>query len=245
LFVTGVFLALRRGQPWLKTWQGWAMVAGLASMWMALSQFVGESTGRAYCGFLYFSLPLAMVGWNLLRPHILWIGIYLSLLSSCASLILDPAQPLWPVGRVQQELAKSPRFGKWADKLKPYMLFPERSRAGRDLVQAIPNSERVVVVLIGEDHPLLPLFYPYPSDRKLVLLPANATVEELNKVTDNYVIVAGGADGAYPQLCSYLEKSGDYTLVLSHDYTCKLTRGSETWRLYQKKSLPKTSAHAS
>jgi hypothetical protein len=244
LFVTGVLLALRKGRHRLKMWQFWAMAAGLASIWMALTQFVPESSGRTYCGFLYFSLPLAMVGWNLLRPQILRTGVYLCLLSSCTSLILDPAQPLWPVGRMQQMLAKSPRFGEWADKLKLYMLFPERARAGRDLVRAVPDSERVLVVLIGDDHPLLPLFYPYPNDRKLVLLPAHATARELNEVADNYVIVTGGSAGPYPELCDYLEKSGDYTLVLSHVYTSKLSRGPETWKLYQKKSLPKTTAHA-
>jgi hypothetical protein len=244
LFVAGVALALRKGKRWFKTWQGWAIVTGLAGMGMALSQFVPENPGRAYCGFLYFSLPLAMVGWNLLRSQILRAAVYLCLFSSCSSLIVNPARPLWPAYWVQQTFAKSPRFAGLADKMKLYLLFSERSRAGQDLVQAIPANEQILVVLTAEDHPILPLFYPYPNDRKLVLLPTTATIKEMNEAAGNYVIVVGGAPGIYPELCDYLEKSGDYTLVLSHDYTSKLSRGSEIWKLYRKKSPSNTPDHA-
>ena len=50
------------------------------------------------------------------------------------------------------------------------------------------------------------------------------------------MIVGGGADETYPEICDYLEKSGDYILVLSHDYTSKLIRGAETWKLYRRTS---------
>jgi uncharacterized protein YozE (UPF0346 family) len=57
------------------------------------------------------------------------------------------------------------------------------------------------------------------------------------------VIVGGGAEEQYPELCSYLEQSGDYELVLSHDYTSKLARGPETWKLFRRKVLLPVSAY--
>jgi len=108
-----------------------------------------------------FAIPLAMVGWNSLRPQVLRAGLWLCVCSSLLSLVLNPERPLWPAGRVQQALAGSPRFNWLAKKMELYTLVPERARAGEALVQAIPASEPAVVVLVGEDHPLLPLFRPY------------------------------------------------------------------------------------
>ena len=243
LFVTGMFLAFRGRQLSSRPWPGWAAAAGLTGLILALSQVVAENSGRTFCAFLYLFLPLAMAGWNSLRPRTLRLWVYLSLLSSWLSLILNPAHPLWPVHWVQQELARSPRWSSLADGLEPYLLFPERARTGQDLIQAIPAGEPVVVVLIKEDHPLLPLFYPWPTRHKLVLLPPQATIRELNRTGARYVIVGGGADDVYPELCSYLEKSGDYSLVLDHDYTSKLTRGPETWKLYKQQSVSPAAGH--
>jgi hypothetical protein len=127
--------------------------------------------------------------------------------------------------------------------MKLYTLVPERARAGEALVQAIPASEPAVVVLVGEDHPLLPLFRPYSLGRDILLFPPHAVQRDLNRWQVNYVIVGGGAAEQYPELCSYLEQSGDYELVLSHDYTSKLVRGAETWKLFRRKVLLPVSAY--
>jgi hypothetical protein len=110
-------------------------------------------------------------------------------------------------------------------------------------VQAIPASEPAVAVLIGEDRPLLPLFRPYSLGRDVLLLAPHAGQRELNRLQVNYVIVGGGAEEKYSELCSYLEQSGDYDLVLSHDYTSKLVRGAETWKLFRRKALLPVSAY--
>ena len=87
LLVVGVVLAVRRDRQVLYSWRGWAMVAGLAGFLLALSQFVPGSVGRSSCVFLFFAVPLAMTGWNLMRPRVLQASLYLCLASSLLSLV--------------------------------------------------------------------------------------------------------------------------------------------------------------
>ena len=243
LLAVGVVLAVRRNRQALNSWRGWAMAAGAAGYGLAVSQVVPGSVGRSFCVFLFFAVPLAMVGWNSLRPQVLRASLWLCLCSSLLSLVLSPERPLWPACRAQQALAESPRFNWLAKKMEPYTLVPERARTGEVLVQAIPASEPAVVVLVGGDRPLLPLFRPYSLGRDILLLPPHAVQRDLNRLPVNYVIMGGGAAEQYPELCSYLEQSDDYELVISRDYTSKLVRGAETWKLFRRKALLPVSAY--
>lgn len=243
LLIVGVVLSVRRDQQALYSWRGWAMVAGLAGYLLALSQFVPGSVGRSFCVFLFFAVPLAMTGWNLMRPQVLRASLYLCLASSLLSLVLNPERPLWPASRIQRTLAETPRFKGLAKAMEPYLLMPERARTGEALVQVIPGDEPAVVVLIGEDRPLLALFRPYSLGRDVLLLAPHADQRELNRWQVNYVIAGGGAIEQYPELCGYLKQSGDYELVFSRDYTSKLVRGAETWKLFRRKALLPVSAY--
>ena len=243
LLAAGVVLAIRRDRQTLHSWRGWAFVTGFAGCWLALSQFVPGAVGRIYCVFLFFAVPLAMTGWNLMRPQVLRVSLYLCLASSLLSLVLNPGRPLWPASRVRQALAQVPRFQQLAPIMDPYLLIPERARTGEALTQAIPDDEPAMVVLVGEDRPLLALFRPYSLGRDVLLLASHANQGELNRPQVNYVIAGGGAKEQYPELCRYLEQSGDYELVLSHDYTSKLARGEETWKLFRRKVLLPVSAY--
>jgi hypothetical protein len=124
-----------------------------------------------------------------------------------------------------------------------YTLVPERARTGEALMQAIPVSEPAVMVLAGGDEPLLALFRPYSLRRDVLLLPPHAVQRDLNHWQVNYVIVGGGAEEPYPELCSYVEQSGDYELVINHDYTSKLAIGADTWKLFRRKVLLPVSAY--
>jgi hypothetical protein len=243
LLAVGVALAVRRNRPALNSWRGWAVVAGVAGYGLALSQGVPGAVGRSFCVFLFFAVPLAMVGWNSLRPQVLRAGLWLCVCSSLLSLVLSPERPLWPARRAQQALAESPRFGWLAKKMELYTLVPERARTGEALVQAIPASEPAVAVLAGGDEPLLALFRPYSLGRDVLLLPPHAVQRDLDRWQVNYVIVGGGAKEQYPELCGYLEQSGDYELVISHDYTSKLAVGAEIWKLFRRKVLLPVSAY--
>ncbi|MGP8055034.1 MAG: hypothetical protein ACLQAH_14590 [Limisphaerales bacterium] len=243
LLVAGVVLSIRRARRELYSWRGWTMITGVAGYCLALSYFVPEAVGRSYSVFLLFSVPLAMVGWNLMRPQVLRISLYLCLASSLLSLVLNPERPLWPANRVHQALAAAPRFKRLAKVMDPYLLMPERARTGEALVQAIPGDEPAVVVLVGDDRPLLAFFRPYSLGRDVLLLAPHANQGELNRRQVNYVIMGGGVEEQYPELCRYVEQSGDYELVLSHDYTSKLTRGVETWKLFRRKVLLPVSAY--
>lgn len=233
LFGMGIVLALRRNPVAWHSWQLLALAAGLGCIVLALSRFVSGASGRAYCGFVYFALPLALVGWNRMRPGTLKWGMYLSLFSGLVVVILNPGHPLWPARWVQRELAGVPRFHRLAEEMTPYLLFSERATAGEELMQAVPADEPSVAALTDKDRPLLALLRPYSGSRKLLLLPPHATAGELNRLGVRYVVVGGGAEVAYPELCRYLAGSGHYRLVLERDYTSKLVRGPEPWRLYQ------------
>ena len=245
LLAVGVALAVRRNRDALGAVRdrNLVVVAGVAGYVLALSQGVPGSVGRSFCVFLFFSVPLAMVGWNSLRPQVLRAGLWFCVCSSLLSLVLSPERPLWPARRTQQVLAGSPRFSWLAKKMELYTLVRERAQTGKALVQAIPTSEPAVVVLAGGDEPLLALFRPYALGRDVLLLPPHAVQLDLNRWQDNYVIVGGGAAEQYPELCRYLEQSGDYELVISHDYTSKLAVGAETWKLFRRKVLLPVSAY--
>ena len=243
LLVAGVVLAIRRDRQALYSWRGWAFVTGLAGYLLALSQFVPAAVGRTFCVFMFLAVPLAMMGWNSMRPQVLRASLYLCLASSLLSIVLNPERPLWPANRVHQALVGVPRFKRLAKVMEPYLLMPERARTGDVLVQAIPVDEPAVVVLTGEDRPLLAFFRPYSLGRDVLLLAPHASQRELDRWQVNYVVVGGGAEDKYPELCSYVEQSGDYELVISQDYTSKLVRGAETWKLFRRKVLLPFSAY--
>ena len=192
---------------------------------------------------MFLAVPLAMMGWNSMRPQVLRASLYLCLASSLLSIVLNPERPLWPANRVHQALVGVPRFKRLAKVMEPYLLMPERARTGDVLVQAIPVDEPAVVVLTGEDRPLLAFFRPYSLGRDVLLLAPHASQRELDRWQVNYVVVGGGAEDKYPELCSYVEQSGDYELVISQDYTSKLVRGAETWKLFRRKVLLPFSAY--
>ena len=235
MFAAGIFLAVKRRAVAWRSWRTLAFFAGLTCLYIAMSRVISENSGRAFCGFLYFALPLSMVGWNLLDSKIFKAGYYLSLLTALTALILSPSHPLWPSRWVHEQLASSEKLG-WLDaELEPYFTYSERATTAREIIDAIPMSEKQFVVLVGGDRPLLPLFRPYSSGRKIIFMPPYARSSDLNKLDVNYVVIGGGASDFYPELCFYLQhQTNAYQLVISHDYTSKLARGPESWQLYQR-----------
>jgi hypothetical protein len=237
LFAMGMIVAFRRDSKMWRSWSAAAALAGLICIPLGLSHFVSGGSGRAYCGFLYFGLPLAMAGWNWMKPATLKWGLYLSLASGLISVVLAPSHPLWPVRWVQEELARSPRFDKFAAPIKIYRQFSERATVGEELMRIIPDGERRAVVLICPDRPLLPLFRPYALDRELLFLPPHSSPADLNQLATRYVVTDAWAAQEYPELCNYLEKSGHYELASQRDYTSTLSGGTETWKLYRRIGL--------
>jgi hypothetical protein len=180
---------------------------------------------------------LVLLGWNRLHPIALKWSLYLSLFGSLISIIFYPSHPLWPARWLQRELASTPRFHRPAEKMEPYLQYSERAVTGEELMQSVPANEPSVVLLVGEDRPLLPLFRPYSRKRAMLFLPPHATPQALSDLKSRYVVIGGGADEAYPELCDYLAKSGNYKLVIKQDYTSKLVRGPEPWLLYRLTNL--------
>jgi len=235
-FAIGIFLALKHRAAAWRSWRTLTLMAGLVSLFIALTRVVSENSGRTFCGFLYFTVPLSMAGWNLLAAKKLKAVFYLSLLSALTALILNPARPFWPSKLAHEELSRSGRLNWLCSKLDPYFEYSERATTAREIIDAIPASEKQFAALVGNDRPLLPLFRPYSTGRKVCFLPPNASPRELNRLNVNYVVVGGGAEESYPVLCAYLRRTNDYQLVNSQAYTSKLARGAELWKLYYRTS---------
>ena len=53
LLIAGIILAVRRNPGKWRLWQSWAAVAGMVGLFIAFSQVVPMTIGRAYCGFLF------------------------------------------------------------------------------------------------------------------------------------------------------------------------------------------------
>ena len=236
----GIYLALRHRRVSWQSWRTLALMAGVFSLFIALSRMVSETCGRANCGFLYFALPLSMAGWSLISVRKMKVVFYLSLLSALTALILNPARPLWPSQWAHNELDRSVRFNWLDSKLEPYFKFTERATTARELITRIPLKEKQFVVLAGDDRPLLPMFRPYDSGRKVLFLSNHSAPDSLNQLAVNYVIIGGGAEDDFPELCAYLRQTNDFELIESRDYTSKLKRGAETWQLFRRRPEPES-----
>jgi hypothetical protein len=232
MLAAGIVMAFRHRAASWRSWRTLALTAGLVCLFIVLARMVSENSGRAFCGFLYLALPLSLAGWNLLEVKKLKAAYYLSLLTAMTALILNPNRPLWPSGWACKELARSEKLKWLVARLEPYSKYSARATTAREVIDAVPADEKQFAVLVGSDRPLLPLFRPYFTGKKVCFLPPHATPADLTKLNVNYVVVGGGAEELYPELCNYLRQTNDYHLVSSRDYTSKLARGPEAWQLF-------------
>ncbi|HEY4415090.1 MAG TPA: glycosyltransferase family 39 protein [Verrucomicrobiae bacterium] len=233
LLIAGLVLAFK-GRPQKTSWPVVVATGALFATVLTLTHFVSGAAGRAYYGFVFLAIPLAMTGWNLFSPRALRYGLYFSLASSVLALIFDPSKPLWPVTTAERVIAKWPALAPVDRGLKSYLLVPERAHSGEDLLNAIPPNSQAIAALIGEDKPLLPLFRPYNLNRRIELPPPHITLQDLKALRVDYLIVGPMAEFFYPEIYNYLKTSREYEAALSHQYTCKLSCGAETWTLYRR-----------
>lgn len=234
LVATGLYLAFRYRRECLRQWPGWAALAGVAGFFLAVSRFLPSTVGRSSAGFVFLLFPLALVGWGRLSPRSQRGWVVLSVAASLLVLVMNPARPLWPVRPCvnwleQNGHAQEARF------LDPYVKVPQRAEAGRSLVRNIPADEPVFVALIGGEDPLLPTLTTDHALERVILLPANAPVEAFKETRSRYVLVSGMAVYSFPEICTYLEATREFELAQSAEYTCKLARGPQTWKLYRRK----------
>ena len=242
LMAAGALLAFRHRLVKLKSLAGWAALSGLILLIVAVSQYVPGGVARTYTGFILLTLPMVIVGWNLLGERALRWSMWLSLLTAVTALVLEPSRPLWPAQSIRQAMQNSPRFAAWATKLDSYFLVPERAHAGEALVRAMPETEPQVLLLVGDDWPVLPMFQPYGLKRKVIMMPLHSSPQKIEELGINYVIVGGGGSAFYPELYEYLTNEPNlFELVMTRNYTCKLMRGPEPWTLYRRIGYPQSS----
>jgi hypothetical protein len=229
LMVAGAVVAFRQRLVKLKSLPGWAALSGVGLLLAALSQFVPGGTARTYSGFLFLTLPLVILGWNLLGERSLRWGLWLSFLSALTAIVMEPSRPLWPAQWTYHKLLDSQRTARFAAKLDSYFRIPERAHAGEALVQE------------GDDWPLLPLFRPYSLGRDVLLIPLHSTSKKLDELGVNYVIVGGGGADYYPELCRYLDSEGGaFKAIMTRQYVSRVSRGAEPWTLYRRVGPPKS-----
>lgn len=233
LIATGMVLGLRRNPKVAKSWPIWALAGGMLALFIAAGKVLPAAIGRSSAGFLYLAFPLALVGWATCSARHLRMATLLSLSGCVIALVMTPERPLWPVGWVR---ATAERLGHpaIAHNLQIYQQVAERRKAGSDLMDAVPASETRLVALVADDHPLLTLLWP-PRHFQVELLDDDTTLDSFKKLNTTTVLTSGAANHSFPEICRYLEQSGDYERVLTHDYISKLTLGPETWSLYRRK----------
>lgn len=234
LIIVGIVAALRRNPKAAKSWPVWALAGSALALYIATSRVLPAAIGRSSAGFLYVAFPLALAGWATLSARLLRAATLLSLLGCMTGLMMTPERPLWPVGwaRATAERLGHPAIAR---NLLLYQQVAERRIAGSDLLNAVPSEETRLVALVADDHPLLTLFWP-PRHFQVELLDDDTTLEAFRRMNVSTVLTSGAANYCFPEICRYLEQSGDYEKVLSHDYISKLALGPETWSLYHRKA---------
>jgi hypothetical protein len=233
----GLWLALRHRREWLGHWAAWTALAGVVGFCIAVSRFLPSTVGRSFAGFVFLVFPLAMLGWTRLSERAQRVGVVLSVMSGVLVLVLTPLRPLWPAATLRDWMERRGNTAI-AGALETYLKVSERAMAGSSLVAAIPPEETSFVALIGGEDPLLPTLTTGDSLQKVVLLSPNSPVETITGISVRHVLVSGMAIHSFPEICAYLERGDHFQLVRSAEYTSKLARGPETWRLYRRVESP-------
>lgn len=232
--VAGLYLGLRHQRNWLRSWPGCTCLAGIAGFLLAVSFFLPSTIGRSFAGFAFLMFPLAITGWMRMSARVQRCMVIVAVLFSAAGLILNPARPLWPAAAFRTWLEEH-QYTRASGALDTYLAVAERGRAGRSLVAEVPPAEGKFIALIGGEDPLLPVLTAPQGLERAVLLPPKATVQMLQQTGVRHVLVSGMAEHTYAEIYRHLEHSGEYRLVKSDNYICKLARGPQEWRLYERR----------
>jgi hypothetical protein len=91
-----------------------------------------------------------------------------------------------------------------------------------------------VLALVSEDRPLLPLLWP-PHHFRIELVDDDTTLTAFKAMNPTTVLAGGATRSAFPEICRYLEESGEFECLGSHPYISKLADGPEIWSLYRRK----------
>ena len=233
--VVGIWLVRRREPSWVRSWLGWAVVAGAFGFLAALSQMLVFAMGRSFLGFVMLGFPLAIAGWAWASPRLLRWAVPASLVGSVLAVAMNPARPLWPARAVHAALERSGQ-ARLAKAFQPYVQITERNQTARDLVAAIPPGKAVLAAAIAEDRPILPFLLQCGPDLRVVLLNENAQLSDLARLRADYVLLSGGTEEFFPDLCRQLEQSPAFAKLRSQAYISKLVRGPEVWTLYRRKT---------
>lgn len=229
--VAGLFSAWRHRRH-LPPWIWWVAASGLFGLAVAVAQVVPGTLGRSFLAFfvpMLAPVALALAAWPL---PVLRTAAILAAMSAAFSTAMSPSHPLWPVSTVAglSETARS--------KAAPYLAFRERSQAGLDLVDAIPQDARSVGILANADQPLIHLWRRHGNRLEVVFFPATATPSDVASAPISHVVVAGSVEGVYLSWHDKLDENPHFSLMLRSEHQSKNERGRETWSLFEVLSGP-------
>ena len=232
-WLAGVVLAVRfrrviRPEVWLMA------AAGLTGLLLASSSVIASTMARSFMGFVYLSLPLAMAGLSYGPERIVKILVSAAVLTSCLVMVLTPGKPMWPSRAVLAWLETHRPSDASTAMLARYVVFRERNIAGSDLVQLVP-ADATIVAVMGGGEPLLQLWQPYDSKRRVLFLQPGENLESERIAGAEYVLVGGIGYELHEQAINEL-KSGKthYSKVASQQYTSQLQKGPREWSLFKK-----------
>jgi len=214
----------------------WVAGAG-AVAWLAyMSKMGSESTSRLVAAYypLLIAGILVMVsldGRIVHRCVFKWVG-FIAMLSAIPLVILCPARPLFPVQAVSNIMTKSHVPGGIVARYdQVYSVYASRAEGFKELIVAIPPSERAIGFLQLGNDPEASLWRPFGTRKVIDVTPADSA-EEVKARGIHFVVVSQDALAyRYHTTVAFLSAKWSGSLVAEKSLILLAHRGSETWYL--------------
>ena len=154
----------------------------------------------------------------------------IAFLFGAATIILNPACPLWPANYVAERISNP----KLKSKLIEYLLYSQRDAAARSLVAQIPESESKVGMIVQNGEPIAELWKPRHLKRKVVPLPPEVSRSRLEAEGISYLIVKHRTVMSDQKTLSSEFLENLHAQVIDQvRHTAYIQRGKETWYLVE------------
>jgi hypothetical protein len=216
-----VGLLFCRGASRVYTTLAWGSFLALIT---AVQLTTPYTVARSFVGFFLLMLPLAFYGLIRLPRKILALGGAVAMIAGIITIILNPARPMWPsvalVDRIADPTLKN--------KVIQYNMFFHRHESGRDLVESIPQTERIVGAIVWKITPLVEFWKPYELKRRVRFYSPSVTWERLKNDGVSYLIIKHpGLTGSLDEFLEHVRGE----IVQTKYYTSFMIEGARAWHL--------------
>jgi hypothetical protein len=214
----------------------WLALAGVIAWLGYMTKMGSEATSRliaAYYPLLVAGLMvLTSLDGRILRRRLLRSVGLLAMLSALPLVILCPARPLFPVGLVSALMTRvHVPTGIVTRYDEVYQVYAARADAFRDLLAALPASERTIGFVQAGDDSEVSLWRPFGS-RKVVEVKPSDSVDSIRARGVHYVVVGQDAlEVRYKTTLADILSNWSGTLVEQKEIILMAHEGAKTWYL--------------